>query len=89
MQELQQGTVIDEALKGLVEDGQLGLAQRWADTLPQACQIVLVNHCVSVDRLKEAVKLVRHLKLQEVSHDIAHSAYSVSQLLFAQAHDFW
>ena len=58
---------MNQALKGLVEDGQLGLAQRWAETLPQVFQIGLVTHCVTVDRLKEAVKLVRSLKLQQVS----------------------
>ncbi|KAL0033286.1 hypothetical protein WJX77_001863 [Trebouxia sp. C0004] len=68
--ELQEGTDINQALKGLVEDGQLSLAQRWADTLPHSLQIGLINHCVNVDRLKEAVKLVRHLKLQQTFPDI-------------------
>ncbi|KAL0026717.1 hypothetical protein WJX79_006852 [Trebouxia sp. C0005] len=68
--ELQEGTDISQALKGLVEDGQLGLAQRWADTLPCSFQIGLINHCVNVDRLKEAVRLVRHLKLQQTFPDI-------------------
>lgn len=49
-----------------MEEGQLGLAQRWAATLPHQLQIGLVAHCVAFDRLKEAVKLVRHLNLQQV-----------------------
>lgn len=74
---------MSQALKGLVEDGQLGLAQRWAHTLPEGFQIDLVNHCVAVDRLKEAVKLVRHLKLQQVSllSDVRHAPHLLLQLL--------
>ena len=66
LQDLQQDVDVTQILAGLVEDGQLGLAQRWAQTLPQAFQIELINHCVHVDRLKEAVKLVRHLQLKQV-----------------------
>ena len=74
---------MSQALKGLVEDGQLGLAQKWAHTLPEAFKIGLVNHCVTVDRLKEAVKLVRHLKLQQVSllSDVRHAPHLVIQSL--------
>ena len=66
MQQLSDDINISEVLAGLVEEGQLGLAQRWAATLPQNFQIDLVAHCVASDRLKEAVKLVRHLNLQQV-----------------------
>lgn len=66
MQQLSDGISISEVLAGLVEEGQLSLAQRWAATLPHNFQISLVTHCVTADRLKEAVKLVRHLNLQQV-----------------------
>ena len=66
LQQLSNGINVNEALAGLVEEGQLGLAQRWAVTLPENFQIDLVTHCVASDRLKEAVKLVRHLNLQQV-----------------------
>ena len=66
MQQLSDDINISEVLAGLVEEGQLGLAQRWAATLPQNFQVDLVTHCVTSDRLKEAVKLVRHLNLQQV-----------------------
>ena len=66
LQQLSDDINVSEVLAGLVEEGQLGLAQRWAATLPQNFQISLVTHCVASDRLKEAVKLVRHLHLQQV-----------------------
>ena len=66
MQQLNDGIYTSEVLEGLVEEGQLGLAQRWAATLPEPFQTGLVNYCVACDRLKEAVKLVRHLNLQQV-----------------------
>lgn len=66
LQQLSDGINISEVLAGLVEEGQLGLAQRWAPTLPQNFQISLVTFCVASERLKEAVKLVRHLNLQQV-----------------------
>ncbi|KAL3152075.1 hypothetical protein ABBQ32_001183 [Trebouxia sp. C0010 RCD-2024] len=64
--QLSDGISVSEVLEGLVEEGQLGLAQRWAATLPLEVQIRLVTHCVACDRLKEAVKLVRHFHLQQV-----------------------
>lgn len=66
LQQLSDDISVSEVLAGLVEEGQLGLAQRWAATLPQNFQIGLVTYCVASDRLKEAVKLVRHLNLQQV-----------------------
>ena len=66
LQQLSDGISVNEVLEGLVEEGQLGLAQRWAATLPHQVQISLVTHCVACDRLKEAVKLVRHFNLQQV-----------------------
>ena len=59
---------IDQAavLQGLVVDGQQGLAERWAATLAHGQQVALVSFCVEVDRLKEAVRLVKRLKLQQV-----------------------
>ena len=66
LQQLSNDISVSEVLAGLVEEGQLGLAQRWAATLPQNFQTCLVTHCVASDRLKEAVKLVRHLNLQQV-----------------------
>ena len=59
---------IDQAavLQGLVVDGQQGLAERWAATLAHGQQVALVAFCVEVDRLKEAVRLVRRLRLQQV-----------------------
>lgn len=86
VQELQEGTDIGHILHALVEDGQLGLAQKWAQTLPQAFQISLVNQCVHVDRLKEAVKLVRHLKLQEVGHKLGCLACKLAQFQPASAY---
>ena len=59
---------IDQAavLQGLVVDGQQGLAERWAATLAHGQQVALVSFCVEVDRLKEAVRLVKRLRLQQV-----------------------
>lgn len=59
---------IDQAavLQGLVVDGQQGLAERWAATLAHGQQVALVAFCMEVDRLKEAVRLVKRLRLQQV-----------------------
>ena len=66
------GINVSQSLERLIEEGQLGLAQRWAATLPQSNQTGLVQYCIECDRLKEAVKLVRQLKLQQVCSACEH-----------------
>lgn len=56
-----------EVLAGLTECGQLALAERWAAGLEHSMQVVLVQHCVNSGRLREAVHLVKHFQLLQVS----------------------
>ena len=79
LQQLNDGINVSEVLEGLVEEGQLGLAQRWAATLSEPFQTGLVDYCVACDRLKEAVKLVRHLNLQQVSSSHFSPCYLTSE----------
>lgn len=66
MQELQEGVNLRQVLIGLIEDGQLGRAQAFADSLPPLYHSALVQDCADRDHLREAVKFVKHFKITEV-----------------------
>ena len=75
LQELQESTDLGQILVGLVGDGQLEPAQKFAASLPQSYRIGFVRDCENRGRLKEAVDSVKLFKLQKVS--VVHQAVLV------------
>lgn len=67
LQELQESTDLGQILVGLVGDGQLEPAQKFAASLPLSYRLGFVRDCDTCGRLKEAVDSVKLFKLQKVS----------------------